>query len=59
LCCRKKGRKLWSVPGIPSGIPGIPFVVVDPRAGHGPGNGGFKADSELGVAMRAGYPCYH
>jgi hypothetical protein len=35
-----------------------PFVVVDPRAGHGPGIGGFKADSELGVAMRAGHPCY-
>jgi hypothetical protein len=33
-------------------------VVVDPRAGHGPGIGGFKADSELGVAMRAGHPCY-
>ncbi len=25
-----------------------PFVVVDPRAGHGAGIGGFKADSELG-----------
>src|SRR3954462_7308312 len=35
-----------------------PFVVVDPRAGHGPGIGGFKADSEIGVAMKAGYPCY-
>lgn len=35
-----------------------PFMVVDPRAGHGPGIGGFKADSELGVAMRAGHPCY-
>jgi pimeloyl-ACP methyl ester carboxylesterase len=35
-----------------------PFVVIDPRAGHGPGIGGFKADSELGVAMRAGHPCY-
>src|SRR5689334_4722618 len=23
-----------------------PFVIVDPRAGHGPGIGGFKADSE-------------
>ena len=32
-----------------------PFVVVDPRAGHGPGIGGFKADSEIGVAMRAGH----
>jgi hypothetical protein len=35
-----------------------PFVIVDPRAGHGPGIGGFKADSEIGVAMRAGHPCY-
>ncbi len=35
-----------------------PFVVVDPRAGHGPGIGGFKADSEIGVAMHAGHPCY-
>src|SRR5262249_25739895 len=34
-----------------------PFVVVDPRAGHGPGIGGFKADSEIGVAMKAGHPC--
>jgi pimeloyl-ACP methyl ester carboxylesterase len=35
-----------------------PFVVIDPRAGHGPGIGGFKADSEIGVAFRAGHPCY-
>jgi pimeloyl-ACP methyl ester carboxylesterase len=34
------------------------FVVVDPRAGHGPGIGGFKADSEIGVALKAGHPCY-
>ena len=35
-----------------------PFVVVDPRAGHGPGIGGFKSDSEIGVALQAGHPCY-
>ena len=35
-----------------------PFVVVDPRAGHGPGIGGFKAKSEIGVAFQAGHPCY-
>ena len=35
-----------------------PFVIVDPRAGHGPGIGGFKADSEIGVALQAGHPCY-
>ncbi|SEJ57289.1 Protein of unknown function [Paraburkholderia diazotrophica] len=35
-----------------------PFVVVDPRAGHGPGIGGFKRESEIGAALRAGHPCY-
>jgi pimeloyl-ACP methyl ester carboxylesterase len=35
-----------------------PVVVVDPRAGHGPGIGGFKFDSEVGVALRAGHPVY-
>ncbi len=35
-----------------------PFVIFDPRAGHGPGIGGFKADSEIGVAFKAGHPCY-
>lgn len=35
-----------------------PFVVIDPRAGHGPGIGGFKADSEIGIALRTGHPCY-
>jgi hypothetical protein len=35
-----------------------PFVVVDPRAGHGPGIGGFKADSEIGVIFKAGHACY-
>src|SRR5881275_3224454 len=35
-----------------------PFVVFDPRAGHGPGIGGSKVDSEIGVALRAGHPCY-
>lgn len=35
-----------------------PFVVVDPRAGHGPGIGGMKKDSEIGVALEDGHPCY-
>lgn len=35
-----------------------PFIVVDPRAGHGPGIGGFKPESEIGVALKAGHPCY-
>ena len=35
-----------------------PVVVVDPRAGHGSGVGGFKLDSEIGFALRAGHPVY-
>lgn len=35
-----------------------PVMVVDPRAGHGPGIGGFKLDSEVGMAMRAGHTVY-
>jgi len=35
-----------------------PFVIVDPRAGHGPGIGGFKPQSEVGVALNAGHACY-
>lgn len=35
-----------------------PFMVIDPRAGHGPGIGGFKPDSEIGAALKAGHPCY-
>lgn len=35
-----------------------PVVVVDPRAGQGPGIGGFKAESEIGDALEAGHPVY-
>ncbi len=35
-----------------------PFVVIDPRAGHGAGIGGFKEDSQVGVALKAGHPVY-
>ena len=35
-----------------------PYIIIDPRAGHGPGIGGFKKDSQVGVAMRAGHPVY-
>ena len=33
-------------------------MVVDPRAGQGAGVGGFKLDSEIGFALRAGHPVY-
>lgn len=35
-----------------------PYVIIDPRAGHGPGIAGFKDDSEVGVALAAGHPVY-
>jgi hypothetical protein len=35
-----------------------PIVIVDPRAGHGPGIGGFKPDSQVGVSLKAGHPVY-
>lgn len=35
-----------------------PVIIVDPRAGHGPGIGGFKRDSEVGIAMHEGHPVY-
>lgn len=35
-----------------------PFVIIDPRAGHGPGIGGFKQNSQVGVALQAGHPVY-
>ena len=45
-------------PGIEVDLVRRPFVIVDPRAGNGPGIGGFKADSEIGEAFKAGHPCY-
>jgi poly(3-hydroxyalkanoate) synthetase len=35
-----------------------PLVVIDPRAGHGPGIGGSKLNSQIGVALDYGYPVY-
>ena len=35
-----------------------PVLILDPRAGHGPGIGGFKKDSEVGIALAEGYPVY-
>ena len=35
-----------------------PYIIIDPRAGHGPGIGGFKDDSQVGVALREAHPVY-
>src|SRR3954471_24636373 len=53
---------LWILPHPESGVQidpaKRPFIIVDPRAGHGPGIGGFKPDSQIGNALEAGHPCY-
>ncbi len=38
--------------------PKRPIVIIDPRAGHGPGIGGSKRDSEIGMALDYGHPVY-
>lgn len=35
-----------------------PVIILDPRAGHGPGIGGLKRESEVGIALHEGYPVY-
>lgn len=45
-------------PGVQTDPRKRPFIIVDPRAGHGPGIGGFKPESQIGSALRAGHPCY-
>ncbi len=43
---------------VPSNDALRPFLIIDPRAGHGSGIGGFKSDSQVGVALRRGHPVY-
>ncbi len=40
------------------GFPARPIVVIDPRAGHGPGIGGSKLASQIGIALDYGHPVY-
>jgi len=35
-----------------------PYIIIDPRAGHGSGIGGFKHESEVGAAIHHGHPTY-
>lgn len=35
-----------------------PIVIFDPRAGHGPGIGGSKQESQIGMAIDANHPVY-
>jgi hypothetical protein len=59
---RPMNYSLWHVLPPKGGTPTNPLmrpvVVTDPRAGEGPGIGGFKAVSEIGDALEAGHPVY-
>ena len=50
--------KIKPDPEVPTDPQKRPFVIFDPRAGHGPGIGGSKEASQVGVALRAGHPVY-
>jgi hypothetical protein len=56
--CNYALLRILDGPDMPVDPRARPVIVVDPRAGHGPGIGGFKMDSEVGIAMRAGHPVY-
>jgi hypothetical protein len=58
---RPMNYSLWRIippDGLTTKPHGRPVVVVDPRAGEGPGIGGFKVASEIGDALNAGHPVY-
>jgi pimeloyl-ACP methyl ester carboxylesterase len=50
--------KITPPPGVEVFARKRPYMIVDPRAGHGAGIGGFKPDSQVGVALRDGHPVY-
>jgi poly(3-hydroxyalkanoate) synthetase len=56
--CNYMLLRVLPLQGIQSDESKRPYVIIDPRAGHGAGIGGFKADSQVGVALRAGHPVY-
>ena len=50
--------RIMPPPGVATDNRKRPVVVVNPRAGQGPGIGGFKTESEIGDALNAGHPVY-
>src|SRR6266404_5471259 len=46
--------RIVAPPGIATDEALRPFIIVDPRAGHGPGIGGFKADAEAEFVRMVG-----
>ena len=56
--CNKVLLKILPPEGVEVDERKRPFMIVDPRAGHGAGIGGFKPDSQVGVALHNGHPVY-
>ncbi len=50
--------RIIPLPEYPTDPAKRPLVVIEPRGGHGPGIGGSKMASEIGIALRSGHPCY-
>lgn len=51
-------RRITKTKSEPPSLNQRPIVVIDPRAGHGPGIGGSKLNSQIGVALNFGHPVY-
>ncbi len=56
--CNYSLLKIRAPEGIVTDDTKRPYVIIDPRAGHGAGIGGFKSDSQVGVALKNGHPVY-
>ncbi|WP_368416536.1 alpha/beta fold hydrolase [Falsiroseomonas sp.] len=56
--CNYMLLRILPPPGIAIDPANRPYIIIDPRAGHGAGIGGFKNDSQVGVALSAGHPVY-
>ena len=50
--------RIISPAGIVTNDDNRPYIIIDPRAGHGAGIGGFKHESQVGVALNQGHPVY-
>lgn len=50
--------RIMPPPGVAINCGKAPIVVIDPRAGQGPGIGGFNSESEIGDALDEGHPVY-
>jgi pimeloyl-ACP methyl ester carboxylesterase len=45
-------------PDVPTRDDRAPILIIDPRAGHGAGIGGFKPESQVGEGLAQGHPVY-